>query len=326
MKQRVFSGIQPTGDLHIGNYLGAMKNWVNLIDKYDCIFSIVDLHALTIPYEPKDMQKRIFDAVSLNIAAGLDPKKCIIFVQSHVKEHTELTWLLNTVTPMGELSRMTQFKEKSQQHSANVNVGLFNYPVLMAADIVLYDAAIVPVGEDQIQHLEFTREVVRDFNNRYGVVLTEPQPLLTEAKRIMGLDGTKKMSKSMNNYISLMETEQSLWEKLRGAYTDPQRLKKSDPGNPDICNIYDWHKYFSTKEERDNINTECRKAGIGCVECKKIVMKNILNELNPIQEKKKELDTNPDMVYSVLEDGQKKCKQIASAKMECIKKSMGLIR
>ncbi len=326
MRKQVFSGIQPTGELHIGNYLGAIKNWIALPEKYDCIFSIVDLHAVTIPYDTTLMQKRIFDAAATNIACGLDPNKCVIFVQSHVKEHVELCWLLNTVTPVGELFRMTQFKDKSQQHEANVNAGLLNYPILMAADIVLYDAVLVPVGDDQIQHLEFTREVVRDFNNRFGEVLLEPQPLLTEAKRIIGLDGEKKMSKSMNNYVSLMETDESLWEKLRGAVTDPARIKRTDPGNPEICNVFSLHKFFTSKEDIDMINTECRKAGIGCIDCKKILNKNIQAEIGPIRDKKMELDSKPDYVYDVLETGRNHCRKKAETKIEQIKSAMGLTR
>src|SRR3972149_2319400 len=173
MKKRLFSGIQPSGDVHIGNYLGAIKNWVNLIDNYDCIFCIVDYHAITVEYEPVEMQKRITNAVAVNVAAGLNPERCIIFVQSHVPEHTELAWILNTITPMGHLERMTQFKEKSQQHESNVNAGLFNYPVLQAADILLYKAEVVPVGADQVQHLELSREIARKFNSRYGDIFPE---------------------------------------------------------------------------------------------------------------------------------------------------------
>ncbi len=326
MKKQVFSGIQPTGELHIGNYLGAIKNWVQMIEDYDCIFCIVDLHAITVEYDIKKMRENIFNAAALYMACGLDPEKCTIFVQSHVPEHTELTWILNTVTPMGELSRMTQYKDKSKQHATNINAGLFDYPVLMAADIILYDATVVPVGEDQIQHIEFTREVVRDFNNRYGEVFLEPEAKLGQAKRILGLDGESKMSKSMNNYISLMETDESLWKKLRGAKTDPSRIKLSDPGNPEVCNVFSLHKFFTPDEDLLEIDKQCRSAGIGCVDCKKKLKENIMKELEPIQKKKKKFDENPELVYAVLEQGKTRCKKLASDKMNQVKSAMGLIK
>jgi tryptophanyl-tRNA synthetase len=220
MTKRLFSGIQPSGEVHIGNYLGAIKNWIKLLDDYDCIFSIVDYHAITIEYEPCEMQKRIINAAATNIAAGLDPDRCIIFVQSQVPEHTELTWILNTLTPMGHLERMTQFKDKAGQNEKNVNVGLFDYPVLQTADILLYKGCAVPVGEDQVQHIELSREIARKFNTRYGEFFPEPQHILSNAPRIMGLDGKNKMSKSMNNYISLIEEPDAIWKKLSSAVTD----------------------------------------------------------------------------------------------------------
>ncbi len=271
MKKRLFSGIQPSGEVHIGNYLGAIKNWISLLDDYDCIFSIVDYHAITVEYDPGEMQKRIINAAATNIAAGLDPDRCIIFVQSQVPEHTELTWILNTLTPMGILERMTQFKDKARQNEKNINVGLFDYPVLQTADILLYKGCAVPIGEDQVQHVELSREIARKFNTRYGELFPEPQHLLSNAPRIMGLDGKNEMSKSMNNYISLIEEPDVIWKKLSRAVTDENRKRRDDPGNPDICNVYTLHKYFSTDSERDRINKECRTAEIGCVDCKKIL-------------------------------------------------------
>ncbi|MDP7126760.1 MAG: tryptophan--tRNA ligase, partial [Candidatus Marinimicrobia bacterium] len=237
MKKRLFSGIQPSGEVHIGNYLGAIKNWTSLLDKYDCIFSIVDYHAITVEYDPAEMQKMIINAAATNIAAGLDPDRCIIFVQSQVPEHTELTWILNTLTPMGHLERMTQFKDKAGQNEKNVNVGLFDYPVLQTADILLYKGSAVPVGDDQVQHIELSREIARKFNSRYGKLFPEPQHILSNAPRIMGLDGKNKMSKSMNNYISLIEDPEAIWKKLSRAVTDENRKRRDDPGNPDICNV-----------------------------------------------------------------------------------------
>ncbi len=324
MKKRLFSGIQPSGEVHIGNYLGAIKNWISLLDDYDCIFSIVDYHAITIEYDPGIMQKRIINAAATNIAAGLDPDRCIIFVQSQVPEHTELTWILNTLTPMGILERMTQFKDKAQQNEKNINVGLFDYPVLQTADILLYKGQAVPVGEDQVQHIELSREIARKFNTRYGKLFPEPQHLLSNAPRIMGLDGKNKMSKSMNNYISLIEEPEAIWKRLSRAVTDENRKRRDDPGNPDICNVYTLHKYFSTDAECDGINKECRSAEIGCVDCKRLLSDNMIKELEPIREKSQELINNPDQVKDVLKTGAEKCQKIAKETMSEVRSLMGL--
>ncbi|HHT9124653.1 MAG TPA: tryptophan--tRNA ligase [Candidatus Brocadiia bacterium] len=324
MKKRLFSGIQPSGDVHIGNYLGAIKNWVNLIDNYDCIFCIVDYHAITVDYDPVDMQKRITNAVAVNVAAGLNPERCIIFVQSHVPEHTELAWILNTITPMGHLERMTQFKEKAQQHAANINAGLFNYPVLQSADILLYKAEVVPVGADQVQHIELAREVARKFNMCYGNVFPEPHVILSSAPRIMGLDAKTKMSKSLNNYISLVEPPESIWKKLSVAVTDENRKRRIDPGNPEICNIFALHKHFSTQEEIEWSAKGCRTAGIGCLECKKVLSDNIVKELAPIREKAEKLLNDKDYVLNVLQTGAKKCREIATQTMAEVRAKLGL--
>ena len=325
MKKRLFSGIQPSGDVHSGNYLGAIRNWVRMIDQYDCIFCIVDYHAITIEYNPEDMQKRILNAASVNIAAGLDPNRCIIFVQSHVPEHTELAWILNTVTPIGHLERMTQFKDKSKQHRENINAGLFTYPVLQAADILLYKGEAVPVGEDQVQHIELCREIARKFNMRYGETFPDPMEILSEAPRIMGLDGKTKMSKSLRNYISLVESPESIWKKLSIAVTDENRKRRTDPGNPDICNLFTLHKYFSKKEQIDRINVVCRSAEIGCIECKKILSDNIVEALTPIRYRYEQLIKNPDYLLDLLHTSAKKCKNIAENTMIEVKKKMGLI-
>jgi tryptophanyl-tRNA synthetase len=324
MKKRLFSGIQPSGDVHIGNYLGAIKNWVKLLDDYDCIFSIVDYHAVTSEYDPGQMQQRIINAAAVNMGAGLDPERCIIFVQSHVPEHTELTWILNTLTPMGHLERMTQFKDKAGQNKKNVNVGLFDYPVLQTADILLYKGCAVPVGDDQVQHIELSREIARKFNTRYGELFPEPQHILSDAPRIMGLDGKSKMSKSMNNYISLIEDPDTIWKKLSRAVTDENRKRRNDPGNPDICNIFTLHKYFSKDIEIERVNKECRTAEIGCVDCKKILYNNMIKELEPIREKSLNLINNPDFVIDVLHTGAEKCKKIAEETMKEVRSLMGL--
>src|SRR6185503_16646648 len=249
---RIFSGIQPTGELHIGNYLGAVKNWVALQHEYDTIICIVDYHAITIAYDPELLRRRRHDmAVSL-LAAGIDPNVCALFAQSQVPEHTELAWFFNTITPLGELERQTQFKEKSASQES-VLAGILNYPVLQAADILLYRADTVPVGEDQVQHLELSRVVARRWNAAFGRLtgrktedgadereefFPEPKALLTPTRRIMGLDGQSKMSKSKGNTIGMLETSESIWAKLRPAVTDPKRIKKTDPGTPEVCNIY----------------------------------------------------------------------------------------
>ena len=245
---RIFSGIQPSGELHIGNWLGAVQNWVNLQHSYDCIFCVVDLHAITGKYDHATLAARTREMAIGLLACGIDPARSVLFVQSHVPEHTELQWLLNTVTPIGELERMTQFKDKSQRFES-VPAGLLNYPVLMAADILLYRADLVPVGEDQTQHLELTPRdrapVERRVRRRARISSPSRRPLLTEAKRIMGLDGQAKMSKSLGNTIGLLDTPDEIWQKLRPAKTDPARVTRKDPGNPEVCNIYHLHKYFS---------------------------------------------------------------------------------
>ena len=248
---RIFSGIQPSGELHIGNYMGAVKNWVALQTLHESFFCIVDYHAIvTTSYEPADLRRRTREmAVSL-LAAGLDPAVTTVFVQSMVPEHTELAWIFNSVAPLGELERQTQFKDKAQRQES-VLAGLLNYPVLQAADILAYRADRVPVGEDQVQHLELSREIARRWNARFGggvAFFPEPQPLLTATRRIMGLDNQSKMSKSMGNTIGLLEEPAAIWEKLRPAVTDPARIRRTDPGTPEVCNIYHLHKAFSPPE------------------------------------------------------------------------------
>ena len=244
---RIFSGIQPSGELHIGNYLGAVKNWVQLQQQYDSIFCVVDYHAITVAYEPAQLRQRRHDMALSLLAAGVDPARAILFVQSAVPEHTELAWVFNSVAPLGELERQTQFKEKSQRQES-VSAGLLTYPVLQAADILLYRADKVPVGEDQVQHLELTRVIARRWNAAFSAgedYFPEPQPLLTPTRRVMGLDGQAKMSKSMGNTIGLLESTEAIWAKLRPAVTDPKRIKRTDPGTPEVCNIYHLHKAFS---------------------------------------------------------------------------------
>ena len=324
MKERVFSGIQPSGVIHIGNYLGAIKNWVKLIESYQCVFCVVDYHAITVSYEPAELKLRVLEAVKTLLASGIDPGRCALFVQSWVPEHTELAWILNTVTPIVDLERMTQYKDKKQQHTDNINTGLLTYPLLMASDILLYKTNVVPVGEDQVQHLEMTREIARRFNAKFGDTFVEPRTLLGEATRIKGLDGGAKMSKSLNNYVALMEEEDELWNKLKTAVTDPARKKRSDPGNPLICNIYALHTYFSSAQEVKYVEEGCKSAGIGCIDCKRILLKNVNNTIAPLRERKKELDRKPEYVNDVLEEGRGFCSKIAKETMREVREKIGV--
>ncbi len=320
----VFSGIQPSGEIHLGNYLGAIRNWVKMLDEHFCIFCIVDYHAITIQYDPSMMQKRILDAAVANIAAGLDPGRCKLFVQSHVPQHTELAWVLSSVTPMGDLGRMTQFKEKSKQHEQNINSGLFTYPILQAADILLYKASGVPVGEDQVQHIELCREVASKFNARYGNVFPEPKAWLTQTRRLMGLDGQGKMSKSLGNHLGLLENDATVREKLKPAFTDPARLRRKDPGNPEICNIFTMHQGFSPLALVAEIAEQCRSAGIGCFDCKARLADSIRDGLAPVRERAALLARDPDAVRDILAQGAAFCRDVAGDTMEEVREVMGL--
>jgi tryptophanyl-tRNA synthetase len=321
---RIFSGIQPSGEIHIGNYVGAIRNWVKLTDRYDCIYSVVDYHAITIEYDVELMQKRILETATILVGCGLTPDKCIVFVQSHVAEHTELAWVFNSVTPIGELERMTQFKEKSKQHRQNINVGLLGYPVLQAADILIYKAGYVPVGEDQTQHVELSREIARKFNGRYGETFPEPQVLLSTAPRILGTDGNAKMSKSMNNAIGLLDPPEVIREKLRIAATCPHRERRSDPGHPEHCNIFTMHQAFSKSDQISNVEKSCRTAGIGCIECKEILYKSMIEELSPIQARVKEINERPGYIIDVLKSGAARCKAIATEVMDEVRIKIGV--
>ena len=277
-KGRVFSGARPTGRQHLGNYLGAIQNYVALQDDYECVYCIVDLHALTTVEHTENLRQNTYEMALDWLAAGIKPEETIMFVQSHVPQVTELHLLLSMVTPLGKLTDLPTFKEKVRQQPNNVNYGLVGYPVLMAADIVLYRATVVPVGIDQAPHLEFTRETVRSFNYRYNTdVLLEPQMKNTVIPKVVGTDGVEKMSKSLNNHIELAATPKETTQRIMQMVTDPQRMRRTDPGDPDVCNEFSMHKVFSSTAEVDMINVECRRAGIGCVDCKKIFAKN-LNE------------------------------------------------
>jgi tryptophanyl-tRNA synthetase len=321
---RVFSGIQPSGELHIGNYLGAIRNWVALQDRYESFFCIVDYHAITVPYEPADLRRRTREMAISLIASGVDPAKCTLFVQSTVSEHTELAWIFNTVTPLGELERQTQFKEKAGRQESLL-AGLLIYPVLQAADIALYQSDLVPVGEDQVQHLELAREIARRWNTKFGVeFFVEPKPFLTPARRIMGLDGRAKMSKSLGNTVGLLDEPSVIWEKLRPAVTDPARVRKDDPGTPEVCNVYQIHKAFSAPETVEHVAQQCRSAGWGCIECKRVLLNSMDAELAPIRARASELRATPELLDDALSTGSASAKKIASATLGDAKQIMGL--
>jgi tryptophanyl-tRNA synthetase len=322
---RIFSGIQPTGDLHIGNWLGAVRNWVALQDRYDCIYCVVDLHAVTLPYHPATLAARTRDMAIGLLAAGIDPERAILFVQSAVKEHTELNWLFTTVAPLGELERMTQFKDKTERLES-IPAGLLCYPILQSADILVYRANKVPVGEDQLQHLELTREIARRWNSAYAPeapYFPEPQALLTSAKRIRGLDGQAKMSKSLGNTIGLLESPDAIWQKLRPAMTDPARVTKKDPGTPELCNIYSLHQYFSPAETVEEVAEKCRTAGWGCLDCKRRLADAMIETLAPIRARADELKQEPALVDAVLARGAERARAIAADTLAESRRRMG---
>ena len=323
---RIFSGIQPSGELHIGNYLGAVKSWVQLQHRYETIICIVNYHAITAPYTPADLRVRTAEMARSLLAAGIDPSRASLFVQSEVPEHTELAWIFNTVTPLGELERQTQFKEKAQRQES-VPAGLLNYPVLQAADILLYHADLVPVGEDQVQHLELSRVIARRWNAAFAAdeaYFPEPQPLLTPTRRVMGLDGQAKMSKSLGNTVGLLESPESIWEKLRPAVTDPARKTRKDPGTPEVCNIYHLHKAFSPDAVVEEVAVKCRTAGWGCIDCKKVLHESMEVELAPIRTRGEELHRNPAAITDALARGAEQCRTIARKTMAEVRERMGL--
>jgi len=324
---RIFSGIQPSGELHIGNYLGAVKNWVALQRQYESFICIVDYHAITVPYEPEDLRQRTRDMAISLLASGIDPSACTLFVQSMVPEHTELAWIFNTITPLGELERQTQFKEKSARQES-VLAGILNYPVLQAADILLYKADMVPVGEDQVQHLELSREIARKWNSRFvpdaAPFFPEPKALLTPTRRVMGLDGQAKMSKSLGNTVGLLEDPKDMWEKLRPAVTEPKRVRRTDPGTPEVCNIYHLHKAFSPAATVEHVALQCSTAGWGCIDCKKVLFESMEAELGPIRERAIEVRARANELAEILGDGAERARTIARETMREVKELMGM--
>jgi len=324
-KGRVFSGARPTGRQHLGNYLGAIKNYVALQQDYDCIYCIVDLHALTTLETTQNLKKNTYEMTLDWLAAGIDPQKTILFVQSNVPEVTELHTILSMVTPLGKLTDLPTFKEKIRENPNNINYGLVGYPVLMSADILLYKANAVPVGVDQAPHIEFARELVRTFNHHYHTnVLVEPEMKITEVPKVLGIDGKNKMSKSLDNHIEIAATPDETLKRVMKMVTDPARKLRTDPGNPDVCNVFTLHKVFSSPEEVEMVNRECRCAGIGCVEDKQLFAKNLNAALAPFREKRAELDRNPDFVFDVLHEGAKRARVIAQQTMAEVRAAIGL--
>jgi tryptophanyl-tRNA synthetase len=326
MKKRVFSGIQPTGNIHIGNYLGATRHWAAQQDKYDSIFCIVDLHAITVQQDPKELKAKTREVSGLLLAAGIDPKRSIVFVQSHVHEHSELAWILNCFIPMGWLGRMTQYKEKSGQQKEQVSVGLFDYPALMAADILLYDTDVVPVGEDQKQHVELARDAAQRFNNFYWEVFRLPEPLIAEVgARIMGLDDpTKKMSKSEeapNHAIALLDKPDVIRAKIMRATTDSLKEIRFDESRPGIYNLLTIYQIFTDQKNKE---IEAQFEGKGYGDFKKALAEVVIEGLRPLQERYNKLTADPATIDNILAEGAAKARPLAQKTLAKVHKAVGL--
>jgi tryptophanyl-tRNA synthetase len=356
-RPRVLSGMRPTGRLHLGNYMGALYNWVQLQDKYDCYFFIADLHALTTDYaDPSTLRQNIRDVALDFLSAGLDPERCTVFIQSHVPQHAELHTLFSMFTPLPWLERVPTYKDQQEQlREKDLNTyGFLGYPLLQSADILLYQPDFVPVGHDQIAHVELTREVARRFNALYcsqptpaiekaradhsdkeiiaaevaannvtAGILPEPKVLLTPSPKLPGLDG-RKMSKSYNNTIMLAEPEADVRAKLKTMVTDPARVRRTDPGNPDVCPVFDLHKVFSTEETQEKVRAGCTTAGIGCIECKSWVADAIVKVITPIQERRRVLEADPSNVDAILWDGSARARRRAIQTLQHVRQAMGL--
>ena len=326
--KRVLSGIQPSGKLHIGNYIGALQNWVRLQGEYECYYFIADWHALTSQYSDTSMLKEYIKDVLMNcLAAGLDPERCVIFQQSRVLEHAELHVLLSMITPLGWLERVPTYKEKQQEiKDRDLNTyGFLGYPVLQSADILIYRADYVPVGVDQLPHLEITREICRRFNNFYGNIFPEPEGLLTKFPKVPGTDG-RKMSKTYNNCIYLSDPPEVVEQKIRTMVTDPQRIRRTDKGDPEKSPVFQLHRIFSSEEEQNEVAEGCKTAGIGCIDCKKVLIKNVRKILEPIWDKRNELSKRPEFLEEVLIHGSERARETASETMELVRKAIGISR
>jgi tryptophanyl-tRNA synthetase len=329
LRRRVLSGMRPTGRLHLGNYVGALDNWVRMQDEYRCFFEVADWHALTTDYADTLRVKENSLEVALDwLAAGLDPEKSVIFIQSHVPAHAELHLLFSMITPLGWLERVPTYKEQRENIKDKDlgTYGFLGYPVLQSADILIYKADVVPVGEDQVAHVELTREIARRFNGFYGQrgdVFPEPQSLLTVAPKLPGTDG-RKMSKSYGNTILLTDPEAVVRQKLKTMVTDPARVRRSDPGNPDVCPVGDLHKIFSDRATMDKVNAGCRSAGIGCIECKSWAADALVQLLSPMQERRRKFEENPRLAWDILEAGSERARTVAAATMDEVRDAMGM--
>jgi tryptophanyl-tRNA synthetase len=324
-KERVLSGMQSSGKVHLGNLVGALQNWVKLQDKYECYYFIADWHALTTGYaNPSAIKESVNDLLVNFLAVGLDPEKCTIFVQSRVLEHAELHLLLSMITPLGWLERVPTYKEKQQELKERdlSTYGFLGYPLLQTADIIIYRAKHVPVGVDQVPHLEISREIARRFNNLYGEVFPEPEALLTEFPKVPGVDG-RKMSKSYNNAIYLSDSPQEVEQKIRTMATDPARVKRTDRGTPDLSPVFQLHKVFSSGEEQEMVAEGCRTAGIGCIDCKKVLIRNVFRVLEPIWAKRAELLNSPARLKEIVDLGNRKARNAAQETMVLVRDAMG---
>jgi tryptophanyl-tRNA synthetase len=328
-KKRVLSGMRSTGKLHLGNYVGALANWVKMQDEHECYFCVADWHALTTDYaDTSQVKQNSMDVLLDWLAAGLDPGRCVMFIQSHVPEHAVLHLLLSMITPLGWLERVPTYKEQQENITGKdlSTYGFLGYPVLMTSDILLYKADFVPVGEDQAAHVELTREIARRFNNFYGKgtpVFPEPQTVLTPAPKLPGTDG-RKMSKSYGNTIMLTDPEPVVRQKLKTMVTDPARVRRTDPGNPDVCPVGDLHKIFSDPATNEKVNIGCRSAGIGCIECKSWAADALVNILNPMQERRKKYEENPRLAWDILENGSEQARKKAGTTMDEVRAAMGM--
>ena len=322
---RVVSGIQPTGMVHLGNYFGALVNWIELQNAgHECFYFIANQHSMTMPYRVEELRENSLKLVATLLAVGINPEKSTLFLQSDVPGHAQLNWVFNCLAPLGQMERMIQFKEKSEQEPGSVNLGLFTYPVLQTADILLYNADCVPVGTDQAQHLELTRDLAQKFNHHYGEVFKLPQTLHTRTIKVLGLDGSSKMSKSKNNYIGLIEEPDVILKKLRGAATDPARVRREDPGTPEICNIYSLHKLISSIQDTQKAAEGCKTAAIGCSDCKGMLFKNMMALLDPIREKYKQLMERPEQLHAVLKNGAMRAQKVAEQTIKEVYERVGL--
>jgi tryptophanyl-tRNA synthetase len=323
-RPRILSGMRPTGPLHIGHLTGALDNWVRLMDTYECFFAIVDWHALTTDYaDPKDVRENVLEVATDWLAAGLDPARCTLFIQSLVPEHAELHLLLSMIVPVPWLERVPSYKEQQTQLAEKdlSTYGFLGYPLLQSADFMIYKADAVPVGEDQAPHVELTREVVRRFNHLYGPVFPEPKTLLTEVPRVPGTDG-RKMSKSYGNAVFLKDPPEVVRQKIKPMVTDPARKRRTDPGNPDICPVFDLHKAFSSKETQEWAAQGCRTAGIGCLDCKGRLLDHLLQRLEGIHARRPEFAARPDTVWDILQAGSHHAREVARATMEQVRSAM----